>query len=143
MVICTIGFTGKNLREFISRLQGSGVTRVVDVRLNNTSQLAGYSKKDDLEYVLELLGITYQHFPQLGPSDELMKSFKGKQISWEQYVQEYELIMAINDPLALIDPKAAESLCLLCSEDLPTNCHRRLIAENLAGRVKEAEIRHL
>lgn len=96
-----------------------------------------------MEYVLELLGITYQHFPQLGPSDELMKSFKGKKISWEQYVQEYELIMTINDPLVLINPKAAESLCLLCSEDLPTNCHRRLIAENLAGRVKEAEIRHL
>jgi uncharacterized protein (DUF488 family) len=59
--ICTIGFSKKSLRKFIDLLEQGNVTRIVDTRLNNTSQLAGYAKKEDLKYVLELVGISPSH----------------------------------------------------------------------------------
>lgn len=141
--ICTIGFAGKNLREFIQRLQSAGVARVVDVRLNNTSQLAGYSKKDDLEYVLELVNIKYRHIPALAPSGELMKAFKSKEISWEEYVETYSKMISDQDPAGLVELKEGEKICLLCSEDDPKHCHRRLLAEHLAKKIKGLEVQHL
>jgi uncharacterized protein (DUF488 family) len=83
MKLFTIGTSGKNLRKFIEILQYAGIDKLVDVRLNNTSQLAGYSKKDDLEYIMELVGIKYVHIPKLAPTQELLKGYKNKVISWD------------------------------------------------------------
>lgn len=141
--ICTIGFAGKNLREFIWRLQSAGVTRVVDVRLNNTSQLAGYSKKDDLEYILELVNIKYRHVPELAPSGELMKAFKSKEIGWEEYVETYSKLISDKDLAGLVELKEGGTTCLLCSEDDPKHCHRRLLAEHLVQNIKGLEVQHL
>lgn len=141
--IHTIGFAKKSLREFIKRLQSAGVSRVVDVRLNNTSQLAGYSKKEDLEYVLELVNIQYQHIPALAPTEELMKAFKGREINWERYVEIYSKLLAGNDPVALIGAGEDEKICLLCSEDSPRYCHRRLLAEYLGRQINGAAVQHL
>jgi len=87
--IYTIGFSKKNLKEFIARLKNAGVKKVIDVRLNNTSQLAGYAKKEDLEYVLGLVGIDYEHHPELAPTEDLLKSYKKKQITWQEYEKIY------------------------------------------------------
>lgn len=143
MKIHTIGFAQKNLREFIKRLQSAGVTRVLDIRLNNTSQLAGYSKKDDLEYVLELVNIQYQHIPALAPAEDLMKAFKSKEIGWEKYVETYSGLLSEKDPVGLVKMQEGENICLLCSEDSPKHCHRRLLAEYLVKHMEGAEIQHL
>lgn len=143
MKIYTIGFAQKNLREFIKRLQSAGVTRVLDIRLNNTSQLAGYSKKDDLEYVLELVDIQYQYIPALAPTEELMKAFKNKEIGWEKYVEIYSGLLLENDPIGLVKMREGEKICLLCSEDVPKYCHRRLLAEYLVKHIEGAAVQHL
>lgn len=92
--IYTIGFSKKSLRHFIELLKVSNVTNLVDIRLNNTSQLAGYAKKDDLEYILELVGIEYKHDPSLAPDEDLLEAYKKKRIAWEQYEDRYFQILA-------------------------------------------------
>lgn len=62
--IFTIGFAGKSACEFFTKLKDAGVKRVIDIRLNNVSQLAGFTKKLDIEYFLkELCKIEYLHRP--------------------------------------------------------------------------------
>ncbi len=85
MIVCTIGFAKKNLRQFIEKLRGAVVKKVIDIRLHNTSQLASYAKMDDLEYILDLVGIVYEHHPELATTEEILASYKGKRISWSQY----------------------------------------------------------
>ena len=142
--IYTIGFSKKNLKEFIARLKNAGVKKVIDVRLNNTSQLAGYAKKEDLEYVLGLVGIDYEHHPELAPTEDLLKSYKKKQITWQEYEKIYKNLLIQREPLQGVDfGKQEGSVCLLCSEDRPDCCHRRLLAEYYCDRLPEVEIGHL
>lgn len=101
--IYTIGFSKKNLKEFITRLKNAGVKKVIDVRLNNTSQLAGYAKKEDLEYVLGLVGIDYEHHPELAPTEDLLKSYKSKKITWQEYEKIYKNLLIQREPLQSID----------------------------------------
>lgn len=144
IIIYTIGFSKKNLKQFITRLQDAGVKKLIDVRLNNTSQLAGYAKKDDLEYVLNLVGIGYEHHPELAPTEELLKKYKKKQITWQDYEKEYNNILLQRDPLKSIDFRKQEGpFCLLCSEDKPEMCHRRLLAEYYSNCLPEVEVGHL
>lgn len=97
--IYTIGFSKKSLREFITRLKTAGVRKVIDVRLHNTSQLAGYAKKEDLEYVLELAGIAYEHRPELAPTEELLKGYKSGEITWPEYEKVYKDLLKKREPL--------------------------------------------
>lgn len=144
IIIYTIGFSKKNLRQFISRLKDAGVKKLIDVRLNNTSQLAGYAKKDDLEYVLSLVGIGYEHHPELAPTEELLKKYKKKQITWQDYEKEYNNILLQREPLKSIDfGKQEGPVCLLCSEDKPEKCHRRLLAKYYSNHLPGVEVRHL
>lgn len=144
MVVCTIGFSKKNLREFISRLKDAGVEKVMDIRLNNTSQLAGYAKKQDLEYVLELVEIGYVHYPELAPTESLLKDYKGKKVSWDEYEKTFDTILEQRKPLDHIDlQNEPGTICLLCSEDKPLYCHRRLVAEYIKANIEGIEIKHL
>ncbi len=144
MVVCTIGFSKKNLRELISKLKDAGVEKVMDIRLNNTSQLAGYAKKQDLEYVLDLVGIDYEHYPELAPTEELLKDYKGKKVSWDEYEKAFNAILDQRKPMDHLEhQKEPGTICLLCSEDKPQNCHRRLVAEYFKANAEEIEIRHL
>ncbi len=93
VTLCTIGFAKKSLRKFIGLLQDAGVTKVIDIRLHNTSQLAGYAKRDDLEFILETFGIAYEHVPELAPTEELMKSYKKGSTDWETYTVAFEETM--------------------------------------------------
>ena len=128
-------------------MKGHGVDCVVDIRLNNTSQLAGFSKKEDLEFLLkDGFGIGYIHLPKLAPSEDLLKSYKSKK-DWDSYEDQYnELIEErgmVNILLQVIDENSLQRPCLLCAEDESEHCHRRLLAEAIQANVEELEVSHL
>jgi len=126
----TIGFTKKTAREFFTALREAGVRRVVDVRLSNASQLAGFTKKGDLAYFLrEIGGIDYVHRPDLAPTDEILAAYKKKAIDWAGYERQFNALLAARRIEALVSPGEMDGACLLCSEPTAAQCHRRLVAE--------------
>ena len=144
MNLYTIGFTKKSAEKFFNVLIDAGVKRVIDIRLNNTSQLAGFAKKDDLLYFLTKIGdIDYTHRPELAPTQEIMEGFKKKTGSWEIYEQKFLALLAQRGVEGAIPKKMLDDACLLCSEEKPQKCHRRLVAEYFRGKWPEIEIVHL
>ena len=142
--IHTIGFTQKTARAFFERLRGSGARRVVDVRLNNVSQLAGFSKKEDLEYFLkEILGIDYAHIPVLAPTQDILDAYKKHKGDWGLYERQFLELMRKREIEKRLDPAIINGGCLLCSEDKPHHCHRRLVAEYLAQHWNSVLINHI
>jgi uncharacterized protein (DUF488 family) len=140
----TIGFTKMSAREFFSRLRESGVQRVVDVRLNNSSQLAGFSKKEDLAFFLkEIAGIDYVHLPELAPTQEMLDAYKKRKGDWKVYEQEFLELMARREVEKRVQPGQLQRGCLLCSEHLPHFCHRRLVAEYLSSKWGGTQTEHL
>jgi uncharacterized protein (DUF488 family) len=142
--IYTIGFTKKSLQAFVDLLRHAGVTTVADVRLRNTSQLAGWSKYPDFAYLLgEGFGIAYEHHPEFAPTGELLDQYKRDR-NWEQYESNFAGLLASRNPedeaLGLI---AKEGVCLLCTEPTADRCHRRLVAEFLVGYQPATLIEHL
>jgi len=126
----TIGFTKKNAQTFFSLLQQSGVRKVLDTRLNNVSQLAGFTKRDDLSFFLkEVAGIGYEHAEQLAPSDQMLKRYKKGEISWDAYADEYQALIQKRRMDRHFRSDELDGVCLLCSEATPHHCHRRLAAE--------------
>ena len=143
--VCTIGSSGKSLERFIRLLQGAGVDAVVDVRLRNSSQLAGFAKRDDLDFLLrEGFGIGYEHRPELAPTPEIMDNFKGGG-DWAIYEREFLSLLALRDAGEIGREILARYRCpcLLCAEPQPHHCHRRLVAEWWAGQVPGLEVVHL
>lgn len=145
MKLFTIGFTKKSAETFFTKLKDSGVKRLVDVRLNNVSQLAGFAKKNDLRYFTKAIcNIEYVHLPQLAPTAEILNPYKkAKNGDWELYERQFlELIRARHiestTPRELLD-----GACLLCSEEKPHHCHRRLVAEYLKDNWSDVDIEHL
>jgi uncharacterized protein (DUF488 family) len=140
----TIGFTQKSAREFFTALNEAGVKRVVDVRLNNNSQLAGFSKKDDLPYFLKEIGdIDYVHLPELAPTQDILDAFKKHKGIWGVYERKFLDLMARREVENTLKPELFQQGCLLCSEHLPHHCHRRLIAEYLNAKWGGIETKHL
>jgi uncharacterized protein (DUF488 family) len=142
--IFTVGFTKKSLQGFIELLRRAGVRTVVDVRLRNTSQLAGWSKSPDFAFLLEEgFGIRYEHHPEFAPTGELLDAYK-KSRDWPRYEREFIELLEARHPeseaRALLEK---EAICLLCTEPTPEKCHRRLVAEYLVGLLPEAEVKHL
>jgi len=142
--IYTIGHNKKGLRKFTELLRQAQVTKVIDIRLNNTSQLVGFAKKEDLNFILELVGIKYEHLPQLAPTKELRERFKQNK-NWNEYKETYLHLLDEQDALNLLEQfsKIGELICLLCSEDKPDNCHRRLLAEYMQAHSPNVEVYHL
>ena len=144
MRICTIGFTQKNAEDFFTRLQKSGVKRVVDVRLNNVSQLAGYSKRDDLKYFLNaILVIDYVHLPILAPTQDILDEFKKNKGDWRVYEEKFLRLIEARRIEKQVPQEVIDEGCLLCSEDKPHHCHRRLVAEYLRAKWGKVRIDHL
>jgi uncharacterized protein (DUF488 family) len=146
MILYTIGFTQKSLRQFVELLRGAGVDGIVDVRLNNTSQLAGYAKRDDLAFILEAFGIGYYEDEQrrLSPTAALLDRYH-RDHDWDAYVPTFEALLAerpIAEVLADIEARF-EWPCLLCAEPEPSRCHRRLVAEAFARLRPGLEVHHL
>lgn len=142
MKIYTIGFTKKTAREFFDLLRKNSINKILDVRLNNSSQLAGYSKGTDLEFFCELCGIRYQHDLNLAPTKEILDNYKSKTINWTEYEMEFNKLLEKRQKAEEIDltPGIVDGVCLLCSEDKAKNCHRRLIAEYIKNQYPEKEI---
>ncbi|WP_277657261.1 DUF488 family protein [Seleniivibrio woodruffii] len=142
--IFTIGFTQKSAEVFFSLLMKANVSKIIDIRLNNSSQLAGFAKGNDLKYfVKKICGIDYEHDVNLAPTGELLKAYKDKQVGWDKYKAEYKLILDKRNILQNININDLHQCCLLCSEHLPDFCHRRLLAEYLQHSHNDVEIIHL
>jgi uncharacterized protein (DUF488 family) len=140
----TIGFTRKTAREFFTSLKDAGVRCVVDVRLNNNSQLAGFSKKEDLAYFLsEIGGIKYVHLPELAPTQDILDAYKKHKGDWEIYEKQFLDLMVRRQVEKTVRPELLDHGCLLCSEHLPHHCHRRLVAEYLNAKWGGIKTKHL
>jgi len=144
MRIFTIGFTKKPAEEFFSRLCRSGARRIVDVRLNNISQLAGFAKRDDLPYFLrEICAMEYVHRPDLAPTQEILDDYRKRKGEWAVYEREFVELMRHRAIEKTVPKEIVADGCLLCSEDKPHHCHRRLVAEYLGDRWGDVEVIHL
>ncbi|MDY5123604.1 MAG: DUF488 domain-containing protein [Treponema sp.] len=140
----TIGFTKKNAETFFTLLKKNGVKKIIDVRLNNVSQLAGFTKQDDLKYFLkDLCRIEYYYYGQLAPTEDILKRYKNKEISWEQYELEFNSLITKRKIEAIISLDLLTDACLLCSEATAEHCHRRLLAEYFKKVYKWINIIHL
>ena len=143
--IYTIGYKGKPLQAFIGQLQAAGIDAVIDIRLKNTSHLAGYTKRDDLAFLLHAgFGISYEHHPELAPTEEILDAYRDNH-DWPAYIRRF---------LPLLKERATEqngrsilahyaAPCLLCSETTADQCHRRLVAEYWQEHIPALDIVHL
>lgn len=144
MKLFTIGFTKKSAEEFFSALQQAGVERLIDVRLNNVSQLAGFAKRHDLEYFLRAIcRIPYAHHLELAPTQEMLDDYRKRDHDWPRYEARFLDLMAARRIETSLRPEGVAGACLLCSEETADRCHRRLVAEYLQRSWGGVEIVHL
>ncbi len=143
-VLYTIGFTKKPARTFFTILNQNRVVQLIDVRLNNSSQLAGYSKREDLQFFLEVVcHCSYRHIPDFAPSKELLDGYHKKLISWAEYETKYNALINLRAPHKTMSIEQLNMSCLLCSESTPDKCHRRLAAEYLQKQFSGLTVKHL
>jgi uncharacterized protein (DUF488 family) len=145
MEIYSIGFTQRPAAEFFGALKNAGIRKLLDVRLNNTSQLAAFAKRDDLAYFLrEICGAAYEHEPLLAPTQEMLDAYKKNKGSWAEYELAFlELMRKRAVELALRPEQFSEPTALLCSERTAEQCHRRLVLEYLQAAWGNVKIVHL
>ena len=145
MEIYSIGFTQKSASQFFGTLKAHGIERLLDVRLNNTSQLAAFAKQADLAYFLrEICAAAYQHEPLLAPTQEMLDAYKKHKGGWDAYKEAFLALMQARNIESTLDKDSfARKTVLLCSEPTPEHCHRRLVLEYLQNRWEGVEIHHL
>ena len=144
MKVFTIGFTKKNAEQFFKRLKQPGLKRVVDIRLNNVSQLAGFTNRDDLRFFLkELCDVEYVHRPDLAPTKEILDAYKKAKDDWSVYEDKFYALMSKRRIDEVLPRELIDGSCLLCSESTPEMCHRRLVVEYLQEKWGDLEIKHL
>lgn len=144
MNIFTIGFTQKTAEQFFTRIKQPGLSRIVDTRLNNVSQLAGFTKKNDLKFFLrEICRIEYVHLPLLAPTKDILDAYKKNGGDWATYERQFLQLMAVRRIESTVDKELISGGCLLCSEPTHEHCHRRLVAEYLREKWGDVEIRHV
>ena len=143
MKLFTIGFTKTSAEGFFSRLSKAHVKKLIDVRLNNVSQLAGFAKRDDLRYFTKAIcQIDYEEIPEFAPTQDILDEYKERKGTWSLYVEKFLDLMA-RRKIEDIDSARLDGGCLLCSEDKPHHCHRRLVGEYLKSKWGDVEIEHL
>jgi uncharacterized protein (DUF488 family) len=143
--VATIGFTQSSAAYFFERLIDAGVRKVLDVRLHNTSQLAGFAKADDLTWFLRKLGnIDYVHEPLLAPTDAMLKGYRKEKRGWDDYEAQFRALMRERRIEERFKPEGLDGSCLLCSEAAPHRCHRRLVCDYLNEQWHGVlDVRHL
>lgn len=130
--VSTIGFTQTSAKHFFERLLSRNVRKVIDVRLHNASQLAGFAKAQDLAYFLQMIGsIQYVYEPTLAPTDDILKEYRKAKVDWVIYEKRFLALMAERRIEERLTPESLDHSCLLCSEATPHHCHRRLVVEYL------------
>jgi uncharacterized protein (DUF488 family) len=144
VTIFTIGFTKKSAETFFGSLRASGAKRVVDVRRHNTSQLAGFAKRDDLRFFLrDICGMDYVHLPRLAPTDEILGRYRNGGRDWAEYERDFLALMRSRQIENSVPRDLLDNACLLCSEHSPAHCHRRLVAEHLQRVWGNVEVLHI
>ena len=144
MKLFTIGFTKKSAETFFSRLKNAGVKRVVDVRLNNVSQLAGFTKQNDLRYFTKAIcNIDYVHVLDLAPTQDILNAYKKEGGDWGVYERRFLDLIRSRRIEDKVSREMLDSACLLCSEEKPYHCHRRIVAEYLKEKWGDIEIEHI
>lgn len=140
----TIGFTKKPAEKFFNLIRDAGVKKIVDTRINNVSQLAGFAKGSDLKFFAKEIGnISYEHNVDFAPSKELLSRYRNKEMTWLEYETEYLNLLDMRKIAKKTDIEKLHENCLLCSEHTPEKCHRRLLAEYFKHVKGEIEIIHL
>jgi uncharacterized protein (DUF488 family) len=144
MKLFTIGFTQKSAEQFFTLLANAGVKRVLDIRLNNKSQLAGFSKSEDLEYFLRKIGgIGYRHVVEMAPTQPLLDKARKAKGGWDGFEKQFLALAKQRKIEKAVTAKELAGACLLCSEHEPDHCHRRIVAEYLERTLGGIEIVHL
>lgn len=143
MNVFTIGFAQKSAEEFFTLLTNNDVKKLIDIRLNNKFQLAGFANAKHFPYFLKLHGIDYEYKPELAPTKELLNGYKNKEVDWSEYEKVYKKILLDRDILNSIPINELNNSVLLCSEPTSEQCHRRLAAEYLAKSSNNIKIKHL
>ncbi len=143
MNLFTIGFTKKTAERFFESLKRNGVKKILDIRLNNKSQLAGFAKVPDLEYFLKISGIDYEYLPEFAPDKQLLDDYKKKKLGWDDYKKRYLELLEKRGAEEKIQKLNLNNSCLLCSEAEPDKCHRRLFAEFVKDKLKGLDIIHI
>jgi uncharacterized protein (DUF488 family) len=140
----TIGFTKKSASTFFKKLSDAGVSKIIDTRLNNVSQLAGFAKRDDLKFFLkEICNIDYVHLSDLAPTQEMLDQYKKETHDWKVYEERFVKLISEREIEKKLSFDFLKNACLLCSEDKPHHCHRRLVAEYLKKKNESIEIKHI
>lgn len=143
MTLFTIGFTKKSAEEFFEKILAAGVCTLIDVRLHNTSQLAAFTKRDDLAYLLRKIGnIVYLHKPEWAPTADILSAYQKREISWNEYESRFKFLLRERSIQNAV-PANLDGSCLLCSEPTAEKCHRRLVAEYLQCHFPDLAICHL
>jgi len=144
MNLFTIGFTGKSAEKFFGLLESSKATKLIDIRINRTSQLAGFTKEQDLKFFLpKLVGMDYFVREDLAPTKELLASYRDKEIDWEEFAQRYQELLKQRGSLESLDSEVFDNAVLLCSENEPEKCHRTLLAELISKKFAGLQISNL
>ena len=146
MNVYTIGFTKKRAERFFDLVEGSGAKRIVDVRLRPDTQLSGFAKSSDLEYLLKrIAGIDYVHLPKLAPDKEMLDAYRKSKAddAWDVYERRFLELMREREVEKSVPRDIIETGCLLCSEAEPDKCHRRLVVEYLADCWGNLQVQHL
>ena len=143
-MLYTIGFTKKKAETFFEILKRAGIVKLIDIRLNNVSQLAGFTKRDDLVYFLqEICNCSYLHQPDFAPTKDILDAYKKNEIDWKEYVKRFTLLIKDRAIEEKVTSEELQDACLLCSEPTAEKCHRRLVAEYFKQKFPDIEIRHL
>ena len=145
MTVFTIGFTKKSAADFFGLLRASGAERVVDVRLQNWSQLAGFAKRSDLTYFLrEICGMDYVHLPKLlAPTRPMLDGYRKQHRDWPRYAEEFLALIRERRVEDRVSRELMRNGCLLCSEHEPDFCHRRLVVDYLQEHWGPMNVTHL
>lgn len=146
MVLYTIGFTQKSAQQLFELIKSNNIDILVDIRLNNKSQLAGFTKGDDLRYFLkEICNCEYQHCIEYAPTKDILDGYKKKTISWDEYVRQYIPLMQKRNVVQKFAERFSKyrAVCLLCSEPTPEYCHRRLLSEMIIADYPAITVKHI
>ena len=142
ITLYTIGFTKKNAQKFFELLKNAGVRKLVDIRINNASQLAGFAKGTDLKFFMKAIcNAEYEHITDLAPTKELLKDYQDKVIDWNGYTMIFKKILQDRHIAERFNIENFDNCCFLCTEDTPEQCHRRLVAEFFKAKNPDKDIR--
>ena len=142
ITLYTIGFTKKNAQKFFELLKNAGVRKLVDIRINNASQLAGFAKGTDLKFFMKAIcNAEYEHITDLAPTKELLKNYQDKVIDWTGYTVVFKKILQDRHIAERFNVENFDNCCFLCTEDTPEQCHRRLVAEFFKAKNPDKDIR--